>query len=139
MNQRQLTFSSYEDFSDSDDESEITVWIIVVSVMGAIILLAMVALFLMWWFKIRPYEYKTMIDETTVSQENLQGDFTDSGVAESSPPMSRFEIEKRESVNISGSTERGKVLQQVKVKYTFNAEIQFQNPRMSQRNEPFYC
>lgn len=106
VNQRQLTFSSYEDFSDSDDESEITVWIIVVSVMGAIILLAMVALFLMWWFKIRPYEYKTMIDETTVSQENLQGDFTDSGVAESSPPMSRFEIEKRESVNISGSTER---------------------------------
>ncbi|XP_037037495.1 uncharacterized protein LOC119075215 [Bradysia coprophila] len=106
VNQRQLTFSSYEDWDEtSDDDFEYTVWIIVVSVMSGIILLAVVALFLLWWFKIRPYEYKTMIDETATSQENLQGDFNDAGVVESTPPMPRFETEKRESVNISGSTE----------------------------------
>ncbi|KAG4076573.1 hypothetical protein HA402_002736 [Bradysia odoriphaga] len=107
VNQRQLTFSSYEDWDETnDDDFEYTVWIIVVSVMSGIILLAVVALFLLWWYKIRPYEYKTMIDETATSQENLQGDFNDSSVVESSPPMPRFETEKRESVNISGSTEK---------------------------------
>lgn len=75
--------------------------------MGAVIVLSMVAIFMMWWFKIRPYEYKTMIDEVATSHENLQDDFPKSTV-ESSPPMSRFEVEKRESVNISGSTEMGK-------------------------------
>lgn len=104
-NTKQITFSSYD--SHDDDEDEDTVWIIVVSVMGGIILLAAVALFSMWWFKIRPYEYKTMIDETTTSQENLQDDFTETNATESSPPMSRFESEKRESVHISGSTEMG--------------------------------
>ncbi len=109
MSLRQLTFSSYEDIqpvSDDDDEDKNIVWIIVVGVMGGIILLSVITIFLMWWFKIRPYEYKTMVDEVTVSQENLQTDFPDSKV-ESSPPMARFEAEKRESINISGTTEMG--------------------------------
>lgn len=107
MSLRQLTFASYEDFLPGDDEiTENIVWIIVVGVMSGVILLSVIVIFLMWWFKIRPYEYKTMVDETSVSQENLQGDFADSKV-ESSPPMSRFQAEKRESVNISGSTELG--------------------------------
>lgn len=108
INLRQLTFSSYEDLLPSDDElEEKLVWIIVVAVMGGIILLAAIAIFSMWWFKIRPYEYKTMVDETAVSQENLQADFSDF-IVESSPPMPRLKTtEKRESVNISGSTEMG--------------------------------
>lgn len=106
MGSRQLTVSSYEDFQPNDDElEENIVWIIVVGVMGGIILLSVIAIFSMWWFKIRPYEYKTMVDEGAVSQENLQDGFQDK--VESSPPMSRFETEKRESVNISGSTEMG--------------------------------
>lgn len=107
MTLRQLTFSSYEDFQPSDDElEENTVWIIVVGVMGGIILLSAIVIFSMWWFKIRPYEYKTMVEESAVSQENLQVDSQDFKV-ESSPPISRMETEKRESVNISGSTEMG--------------------------------
>lgn len=109
MTLRQLTFSSYEDLLPSDDvkEENHLVWIIVVAVMGGILLLSVIAIFLMWWFKIRPYEYKTMVDEVVaVSQENLQDHFPDSKV-ESSPPMSRFETDKRESVNISGTTEMG--------------------------------
>lgn len=107
MSLRQLTVSSYEDsLPDDDDLEEEIVWIIVVGVMGCVILLTVITIFLMWWFKIRPYEYKTMVDETAVSQENLQDDFPNFKV-ESSPPLSRLESDKRESVNISGSTEMG--------------------------------
>lgn len=105
LSSRQLTFTSYEDSLPSDDhDDDDLVWIIVVGVMGCIILLTVTALFLVWWFKIRPYEYKTMIEESASSQENLQADFSDAK-AESSPPMSRFETEMRESVNISGTTD----------------------------------
>lgn len=107
MSLRQLTFTSYEESLDSvtDDEENI-VWMIVVGVMGGLILISVLTIFLLWWFKIRPYEYKTMAVETAVSQENLQDDF-DQLKNESSPPMARFEAEKRESINISGTTEMG--------------------------------
>lgn len=106
MTVRQLTFSSYEDSLSGDVEpEEIFLWIIVVAVMGMIILVSIFVIFSMWWFKIRPYEYKTMIEESATSHENLRGDFQ----IESSPPTTFFEgaRSKRESVNISGSTERG--------------------------------
>lgn len=111
MASRELTFSSYEDSLHTNDDAEHEtedniIWIIVVSVLGAIVLLAVIAIFSMWWFKIRPYEYKTMIDEIGVSQENLRNDFQDFQV-ESSPPSTRLDVAKRESVNISGSTEMG--------------------------------
>lgn len=120
----QLTYSSYEDAlpdncddcdcddcdnsSEEDDDDENVMWIILVSVMGVIILAAAFVIFLMWWYLIRPYEYKTMIEESGTSQENLRDAFQDYQI-ESSPPTAPFEDtkSKRESVNISGTTEMG--------------------------------
>ncbi|KAJ6625244.1 Protocadherin-15, partial [Pseudolycoriella hygida] len=104
LGSRQLTYSSYEDEFDDDDLEEHIVWIIVVSVVSGLLLISLFVIFLMWWFKIRPYEYKTMVeDSTTVSQLNLQNDF-DEIKTDSPPPMSFLETDKRESVSISGST-----------------------------------
>lgn len=110
---RQLTVSSYEDLvpsDDDDDDLEEIMWIIIVGVMGVVILVSVSVIFLMWWFKIRPYEYKTMVEESAASQENIRDDFQDLQ-NESSPPTSPFDVlnGKRESINISGSTEMGKL------------------------------
>lgn len=44
------------------EEADSLVLIIVSSVLGVVLLATVLCTFLMWWYKIRPYEYKQMVD-----------------------------------------------------------------------------
>lgn len=93
------------------EEADPLVLIIVCSVLGAVLLATLLCTFLMWWYKIRPYEYKQMADSggSLSSQQGLRSQADGDETKNTSPVLSasRFNIEKKSSLEIRGNTLQG--------------------------------
>lgn len=91
--------------------------IIACAVLLALLVSSVLATFLLWWFKVRPYEYRQMEDSGSVSSKQglanvASGTNGTNGAPQSSPIMKidRFEVQKRDSMALRGSTTNGKYL-----------------------------
>lgn len=88
------------------------------AVLFALLIGSILATFTLWWFKIRPYEYRQMEDTGSVSSKQglasvgagTNGTNGTNGAPQSSPIMKidRFEVQKRDSMALQGSTTHGK-------------------------------
>lgn len=92
-----LSYVSFEDSVNVIEQiivEDNLVLLIIIAVLGVLLLITGIAIFCLWWHKIRPYEFKNVIDDTS-SQLNLNDELK----SESSPPFktSRFNVEKRDS------------------------------------------
>lgn len=92
-------------------EPDSLVLIIVSSILGVALLATVLCTFLMWWYKIRPYEYKQMVDGdgSLSSQQGLRSQADGDETKNTSPVLSatRFNIEKKSSLEIRGNTLQG--------------------------------
>lgn len=89
------------------DEGDLTPLIIVSSVLGVLLLCTILGTFLMWWYKIHPYEYKQMEDDSgSVSSQQVLRNNNESLNIESSP-VGRFTVQKKDSVTLAGTTING--------------------------------
>lgn len=81
--------------------------------LGALLLLTGIGMICMWWFKIRPYEYESIVDSSSLasSRQSMSKPMEMETKIDGTLPafrLSRFEVEKRrDSVNISGVTAQG--------------------------------
>lgn len=86
-------------------------WIIACSVLFALLIISVLATFSLWWFKVRPYEYRQMEETGSVSSKQGLATITmGSAVAPQSSPImkiDRFEVQKRDSMPLHGSTVQG--------------------------------
>lgn len=98
------------------EEGDLTPLIIVSSVLLVLLLGTILGTFLLWWYKIRPYEYKQMEDDagSVSSHQVLKND----NLNVESSPVNRFTVEKKDSVILSGSTVQGKC--ECAIIYLFN-------------------
>lgn len=104
-----LSIVSYEDTRNNIIEevpADPLILIIVCAVLGAALLILAIGTFFMWWRKIRPYEYRQMEDTGSLSSQQVLRSQGDIIAANSSPVLkiNRFEVEKRESMEIRGTT-----------------------------------
>lgn len=102
-----IPFEEVEHNSNSNHLEENFILLIVIAILGALLLITGIGMICMWWFKIRPYEYESVIDSSSLasSRQSLQKALeSERKTDETMPPfrLSRFEVEKRrDSINIS--------------------------------------
>lgn len=111
------------------EEADSLVLIIVCSILGVLLLATVLCTFLMWWYKIRPYEYKQMAEDggSLSSQQGLRSQADGDETKNTSPVLSgaRFNIEKKSSLEIRGNTLQGKT----QCHYRFKAnKLKLQKP-----------
>lgn len=94
-----LTFIDYTSWN-SEELGEPSI-VIVASVLGVLLVIAVMSLGLLWWYKIRPYEFKNM--DSSITKNTLHNE-EDNSKSELSPPLT---VSRFDSVIISGSTVHG--------------------------------
>lgn len=91
--------------------------IIACAVLFALLIASVLATFSLWWFKVRPYEYRQMEDTGSVSSKQglASGAASSNGTNSNGAPQSspilkidRFEVQKRDSMALRGTTTHGK-------------------------------
>lgn len=109
------TYEQYTDTNNTNSPSDTLGLIIACAVLFALLLVAVLATFTLWWFKVRPYEYRQMDDTSSVSSKQgfaNEATVTNSpngGAPQSSPilKIDRFEVQKRDSMALRGTTTHG--------------------------------
>lgn len=112
-----LTSATYESDAHVHNESTSTLGLIIgCAVLFALLVASILSTFILWWFKVRPYEYRQMEDTGSVSSKQglastaaaTNGSHSN-GAPQSSPilKIDRFEVQKRDSMALRGSTTHG--------------------------------
>lgn len=112
-----LTSATYESDAHVHNEATSTLGLIIgCAVLFALLVASILATFLLWWFKVRPYEYRQMEDTGSVSSKQglastaaVTNGTNSNGAPQSSPilKIDRFEVQKRDSMALRGSTTHG--------------------------------